>query len=797
VSRRLLPFLFLALLGLLFFAPLVLHPSQTLYGDHSDLLAQHIPLKRFLVHSWQTTGELPLWCPYNFGGTPFIHDIQVAAFYPPHFLLYVLPEERMGAALSWLVVGHVILAGWCMFAYAASQGLNGPASLVAAAGYMFAGKWMLHLLGGGHYITIGLAWLPLVLLLLGKAWRRRGLQALLWAAGAGGVFALVLLGTHPQWSFYAGLFCAAWTVGPALEGAGYFGGEGSRSWGRTAAALGRWLGIGTVAALVAIALAAVQLLPTLEGAAQATRGVSGIPAPPVTDTVLSLAGLTGTSLRGFPLVFGWDYRSGLGVLWIAAAALAPFLRRGRVRFWALVGLVLVVFSLGGGTLLQSLPGFRVFRLPSRMFLLAALPVALLAGVTTQAIGTAAWVAKGARRIRLAVLGATLGLALLSLGLEFLVARDYALAPGPYWLGLMITFPLAFWMFARTDAAVPSAAWLWTGLLLADLWTLAWPLVTVRPEAGIYEPSACVRFLLEQRTGPERLLVRSLPNSWEASNPLGAGLALVLGIPDLNGYNPLDVHRYKEYLQFIADLDQPLLPQERVSSFPVRNKPLLDLLGVRYLLQPSDSRLLPRGEEDIRVDRRWWPLFEDPYPCAFSCTVGGVQQLPPYTLYENLEVYPRAFVVSRAAPLPPRPAVLRCLKETDLRQTVLLEGDTGPEEVGNSTVAQTAQVQDYQPNRVVVEVGDGPGGWLVLADVWFPGWTCTIDGQPAQVYRADYLFRAVRLPNGAHEIVFTFDPASYRWGRLISVGSLAALLLLAAVSAGRTWRTALRGGLAAC
>src|SRR5260221_13718208 len=99
--RRLKPYLIVAALGLLFFSDLVLHPTQTLYSGSSDLLAMHLPLKRFLVRSWQETGEIPLWCPHSFGGMPLVHDVQVAAFYPVHLPLYLLPEEAVGAALSW------------------------------------------------------------------------------------------------------------------------------------------------------------------------------------------------------------------------------------------------------------------------------------------------------------------------------------------------------------------------------------------------------------------------------------------------------------------------------------------------------------------------------------------------------------------------------------------------------------------------------------------------------------------------------------------------------------------------
>src|SRR5438067_2006885 len=87
------PYLLLAALTLLFFAPLVCHPDQTLYSDFSDLWALHLPAKHFLVREWRATGELPLWCPDRYAGMPFIHDIHVAAFYPPHLPLYFVPES--------------------------------------------------------------------------------------------------------------------------------------------------------------------------------------------------------------------------------------------------------------------------------------------------------------------------------------------------------------------------------------------------------------------------------------------------------------------------------------------------------------------------------------------------------------------------------------------------------------------------------------------------------------------------------------------------------------------------------
>ncbi|MBK8027795.1 MAG: YfhO family protein [Chloroflexi bacterium] len=80
-------------------------------------------------------------------------------------------------------------------------------------------------------------------------------------------------------------------------------------------------------------------------------------------------------------------------------------------------------------------------------------------------------------------------------------------------------------------------------------------------------------------------------------------------------------------------------------------------------------------------------------------------------------------------------------------------------------------------RTAVET-DAPG-LLLLADAYYPGWTATVDGQPAPVYRADVMFRAVPVPAGSHEVVFDYRP----WwlpGILIGGGALWLLAIGAAI-----------------
>jgi hypothetical protein len=783
--------LLIAVLGFLFFTDLVLHPSQTLYADCSDLLTLHLPSRHFLVRSWQETGELPLWCPYNFAGLPCVHDIQVSAFYPPHWPLLVLPEHWLGAALSWLVVLHVIAAGWCMYGYARHQRLNGTGALVAAVGYMFAGKWLLHVLAGGHYNMVPLAWLPLVLWGLERAIRRRSLMDATWAGAA---YALIILGAYPYVTLYAGLFVALWTLGTALEEAGYLGHGTPGPRGATVRVLGRWAGLGAWTALVAVALGAVQLLPGLEFSAGASRSAGvGVSSEVLLDGLRSLVGLVGPALANEPN--WWESRAGVGVLWLTLAAAAPLVGGRRTRFQAGVLLVLVVFALGGAVTVQWLPGFSLFRLPSRMLLVAALPVALLAGRTVQAVLTGSGLDPALRaRCR--------GLLLKVTAVVVVLAGVFALALRakqgglsahfhPYWAALLVTVPAAWWLLGARRSWFHAPAWL--ALLLVDLCTLTWPLVDVRPEAEVYAGSPCVGYLAGRRGEHGRVLDFN-PLSYETAanhTPLWPGLPVVQGIEAVRGFNPIDILRYKEYLQFITDEDKPLraldpmFTKPILGTFAVKNQGLADLLGIRYLVQPADLPLeatVPTGQ----AAESWVGVMDDPCPTTFNFIAAtpsggdcGIQALPPYRVYENVRAFPRAFVVPEAAPLPERAEVLGALKATNFRRRVLLEGFPEGEVAPTSHPGRfrEAAVREYLPNRVTLETAGGAAGYLVLADVWFPGWTCTVDGEPARVYRANYLFRAVELPAGAREVVFTFAPASYRWGKLISGAAVLGVLLL--------------------
>jgi hypothetical protein len=101
-------------------------------------------------------------------------------------------------------------------------------------------------------------------------------------------------------------------------------------------------------------------------------------------------------------------------------------------------------------------------------------------------------------------------------------------------------------------------------------------------------------------------------------------------------------------------------------------------------------------------------------------------------------------------------------DVDLRSTVLLENapaTAGPRPAGRATIAA------YGNTDVTVEADSPDGGWIVLNDLWHPWWFATVDGQAAEIQRANVLFRAVAVPPGRHAVRFTFRPLAGAWRQL--------------------------------
>jgi len=98
--------------------------------------------------------------------------------------------------------------------------------------------------------------------------------------------------------------------------------------------------------------------------------------------------------------------------------------------------------------------------------------------------------------------------------------------------------------------------------------------------------------------------------------------------------------------------------------------------------------------------------------------------------------------------------------------------------GAAMAVGAAVVTRYRLHEVRVTVDSRRAAILRLADLYYPDWKATVDGKPAPVIRADYALRAVAVPAGHHEVVFTFASSAFTVGLWLSIScTVVALLLL--------------------
>lgn len=196
---------------------------------------------------------------------------------------------------------------------------------------------------------------------------------------------------------------------------------------------------------------------------------------------------------------------------------------------------------------------------------------------------------------------------------------------------------------------------------------------------------------------------------------------------------------------------------------VLQHPLLDLLGVRFVL--ATTRLQHAGP-------RVGPELRGP---------GG-----EFFVHERRTALPRAFVLERLELRADDDAVLAALVDGGFepRRTAYATRDDVaalglaalPAADPRAAQRPVAFARDHA-TAIDLAVGDGPPGWLLLADTMLPGWTASIDGTAAPVLRADHALRAVALPAGPCTVAFRYAPPGRRAGLLLSATALLTLLAI--------------------
>jgi hypothetical protein len=716
-----------------YFREFVTHPRDLLVGVHAD--GRNDLTTAFLRYRDESAtlssrhGEFADWNPHIQMGVPIHGNAQAGLFYPPNWLVAFFGAEH---SLSWIMVGHMWWAGLGSFVLLLHVRLSFLAALFG--GVLTAGTpYAIAHLAEGHYAQICVfAWLPWI------CWR---FEAFLTSNGT----RWKLLSAFVAIGFFAGHVQELYYLMLLLTGCVVFRGISCRSRGETSTAkslLTHWC----LMAAACGALVAVDLIPILLNN-QTTARAGKLPIELAGDglTLLHLKQLFNPMSFGgpenlkAPTDFYWKKLAYFGVLNLALAVLAILTLKSsdhpaRTR-WMWITLVCVLFAFGQRSpvfqaAFHGVPMIGSFRVPSRVLFIGSLVLFWLAALQIHTCSRNKLESQEPRAT-------------------------------PRW---------------RVSLAVV--------LILACVSELAWHssqvIATIKTDqfrnGSKVVQSVSNRGARNDKT-TQTVSASDFDRVMSPQSLLSDLETLHSGVYRVRGYEPVLQKRYAVVMDalFHESGTTPDFGGFNEAPLDRLNAQMLDLLGVRYFVST-----IRQGETP------GWKLIRRGLIPPTTILRGQTLKEVGYGIYENEDRLPRAFVVGHATPIKSPEnfkASIQQLASIDCRNTVLLTKDVLPQK-GPRQEFEPAEIISYKSDSVTINVEIDAPGYLVLTDLFHPGWTAQVDGKATAIIPAYTAFRAVPLTTAdKHKIEFRYTTPGRTKGAILSV--VTAILLAIAAFKSRT------------
>lgn len=714
-------------------------------------------------------GQIPEWNPAQFAGAPFAADPQSGWMYLPAMLFFsTLPQiPAIVAFLSF----HLLLAGMGTWLLARLIGISPVGAVLAATAYMGSGVILGRLPCCPASYELA-SWVPVSLAgaelaIQGSGWRGRIVG---WAV-TGLALSQVLAVWLGQGAYYVLLLTGAYLAYRVLLDPPP--GQGLARWQDRFVSLGSH---GAVVLLIGFGLAAAGILPRLEY--NAVSSVAGGIYQGSGAVEAQVGGASAEAVIG--RIFQPSlYYPGTVTLVLAVAAVVLLGRRHASWFWVGLASITIVLSIPTQTPLHALfyllPRFQDLHShwPERVVLVTYIAPAMLAGAMTSLLGRRwpPWQTALAAALPPAIL---LGFVALESAIPVAVPVLVALTS----LLLLVSghgtrmvarkmFPLAVLLLLVVDIAIATR-----GLAHAAPFGGFHRLdpTEMSPDAG------AARFLQDQRNreGPfryagydpdlafiedgQQVLYRYQFAAPETRALLVNNVATALGLEDVQGYNPIQILHYVEYVNALNGMAQEY---HGADIYPAGlDSPLLDLLNVRYLIVPTE---FPPERSDLHALRSAWEVvYAD----------DQVQVL------RNPEALPRAWIVHDVQEAAEEEEMLSLLASggIDPRRTALVEEPVPGVEPAASSVPEHVEILPTgDPDELRIRVQTGASGFLVLSEIAYPAWRATVDGEPVSLITTNGALRGLPVPAGDHLVELRLESVALRVGLWISTTTFAVLL----------------------
>ena len=214
---------------------------------------------------------------------------------------------------------------------------------------------------------------------------------------------------------------------------------------------------------------------------------------------------------------------------------------------------------------------------------------------------------------------------------------------------------------------------------------------------------------------------------------------------IGGYHPAKLRRYQELIE------QYIHPE----------------------MQQTMSAIVEAGGDMNAIGRDVCPVLNMLNTKYFIVPLQGGHSFP----LQNPHAFGNAWYIDDIKYVENANAELEGMKGIDLRHTAIADRKY-EEALGKATpqdTTATVNITAYQPNRLSYTAESEKGGIVVFSEIFYPGWTATVDGTPVEVGRVNYVLRAIKVPAGKHDIVLDFHPKSLKITETVAYSGYAVLL----------------------
>lgn len=681
-----------------------------------DVHTQIYPWKKFTIDTFGNN-QIPLWNPYAFSGNPYLANFQSAVFTPFNLLFFLFSFID---AWSILILLQPLLAGIFMFLFVRVLGVSNFGALISSVAFMFCGfivVWMAY-----GTLAYAILYLPLALFAIEKYFQKKDLK-----------FLLLLTLTIPL-SFFSGHFqISLYFLITVLFYSLY-----KKNFNLL------------LAIFLGLIIASLQIFPSIKLYLNSVR--SGLfqvsEAIPFQYLITAVA----PDFLGNPVTrndwFGhyaeWASFVGIWPFILAIYAVSNLKNQiskiKNIIFFTLLGFISLILAVNSP--LSSL--FVSLKIPvlstsalSRIIVLASFALSVLSGLGFDQLKKDLQLKNSPKKIKLVLAIITIFFCVIWLivisgkfmpGEWLIVAKRNFILPSALFLigALLIILSTKKRMLIPVTLCYILLATSFDSLRFAQKW------MPFDPRKFVY-PSVPIINVVKQR----------LSDNGRIWGNLGGEFTTYYKIPSIEGYDPLYIGRYGEFIQSAqtGQFEKAERSVVRLGRRAIFTDRVLDLLGVSLVFNPIAD-----------TNQGWaYPVWAN--KGKYELVYGDDK----FELYKNNLALPRASLFYDFEQIGSDQEIIRKFYSQDFnfrKQLIIEEEIKGVNKVREGT--GSANIISYTPNKVAIEVNTTTPALLFLSDNYYPGWKARVNGVETKIYRADYTFRAIVVPADRSSIEFTYE-----------------------------------------